>query len=193
METGMQNWVDFAAIKRSVALAPLLRHYQVKLRRSGHDQYRGCCPIHGGDSREAFHANLTKNVFHCFVCGAGGTVLDFVPAMARRSLQDAAWKLTSQTATLSQPARACTKPLVTKKIMPLSPLGFSLSGIASAHPYLAARSIDTATAEEFGIGFYSGPGIFSHRLVIPIHSERAELVAYCGRAVDGSQPRYRFP
>jgi DNA primase len=193
METAMQNWVDFAAIKRSIALAPLLRHYQVKLHRSGRDQYRGCCPIHGGDGREAFHANLAKNVFHCFACGAGGTVLDFVVAMDRCSLQEAAWKLTSQTATLNQPARACTKPLVTKKLMPLSPLGFSLSGIDSTHPYLAARSIDTATAEEFGIGFYSGPGIFSRRLVIPIHSERAELVAYCGRAVDGSQPRYRFP
>ena len=29
--------------------------------------------------------------------------------------------------------------------------------------------------------------------MIPIHNERGELVAYCGRAVDGSQPRYRFP
>src|ERR1051326_4890134 len=132
----MQNWVNFAEIKHSVPFAPLLREYHVELRRSRRDQYRGCCPIHGGQNRDAFHVNLTKNVFHCFVCGAGGTVLDFVAAMDRCSLQDAAWKLTSQTATLSQPARACTKPLVTKKIMPLSPLGFSLSGIASAHPYL---------------------------------------------------------
>lgn len=189
----MQNWVDFAAIKRSVALAPLLRHDQVKLRRSGLDQYRGCCPIHGGDGREAFHANLTQNVFHCFACGAGGTVLDFVAAMDRCSLQEAARKLTSQTAALSRPALAGAKPPVTKKSKPLSPLGFFLRGIDSAHRYLAARGIETATAEEFGIGFYSGPGIFSGRLVIPIHNERGELVAYCGRAVDGSQPRYRFP
>jgi len=189
----MQNWVDFAAIKRSVELGPLLRHYQVKLRRSGPDQYRGCCPIHGGDGREAFHANLRKNVFHCFACGAGGTVLDFVATMDRCSLQQAAWKLASQTAALRQPPLACAKPRVTKKSKPLAPLGFSLRGIDRAHPYLAARGIETATAHEFGIGFYSGPGIFHRRLVIPIHSERGELVAYCGRAVDGSQPRYRFP
>src|SRR5437762_11434132 len=107
----MQTWVDFAAIKRSVPLAPLLRRYQVKLRRSGHDQYRGCCPIHGGDGREAFHANLSKNVFHCFACGAGGTVLDFVAAMDGCSLREAAWKLTSETAALREPA----KQLVTKK------------------------------------------------------------------------------
>jgi DNA primase len=29
--------------------------------------------------------------------------------------------------------------------------------------------------------------------VIPIHNERGERVAYCGRALDGTQPRYRFP
>ena len=188
----MQNWVDFAAIKGSVELAPLLRRYQVKLRRSGRDQYRGCCPIHGGDSREAFHANLSQNVFHCFACGAGGTVLDFVAAMERCSLRDAALKLARQS-THSEPASACPKQLVTKKSKLLSPLGFTLRGVDSAHSYLAARGIETATAERFGIGLYGGPGIFGGRLVIPIHNQRGELVAYCGRAVDGTQPRYRFP
>jgi DNA primase len=189
----MQNWVDFAAIKGSVELAPLLRHYQVKLRRSGRDQYRGGCPIHGGDGREAFHANLSKNVFHCFACGAGGTVLDFVAAMDRCSVREAALKLVHQNTGPSQPVPACPKQLVTKKSKPLSPLGFTLRGVDSAHSYLATRGIETATAERFGIGFYGGPGIFGGRLVIPIHNQRGELVAYCGRAVDGTQPRYRFP
>jgi DNA primase len=189
----MQNWVDFAAIKRSIALAPWLRHYQVKLRRSGRDQYRGCCPIHGGDSREAFHANLTKNVFHCFACGAGGTVLDFVAAMDGCSLREAALKLARPSHELLAAAPAWRKQLVTKKSKPLSPLGFRLRGVDSTHGYLAIRGIEISTAEQFGIGFYAGPGILSGRLVIPIHNGHGELVAYCGRAVDGSQPRYRFP
>jgi DNA primase len=83
--------------------------------------------------------------------------------------------------------------LVTKKSKPPSPLGFALHGIDSTHPYLVARGIEIPTAQEFGIGFYGGAGIFSGRLVIPIHNERRELVAYCGRALDGAQPRYRFP
>ena len=41
----MINWLDFKSIKRTVTLESVLRHYQVKLRRSGTDQYRGCCPI----------------------------------------------------------------------------------------------------------------------------------------------------
>jgi DNA primase len=191
----MQTYVDFAAIKQSVPLASLLRRYQVKLRPSGRDQYRGCCPIHGGEGREAFHANLTKNVFHCFACGAGGTVLDFVAAMDRCSLREAALKLAcAMPEPLAMtPAPVCPKPLVTKKMKSSSPLGFTLHSVDTAHLYLASRGIEARTAVQFGVGFYRGSGIFAGRLVIPIHNERGELVAYCGRAVDGSQPRYRFP
>lgn len=191
----MQTWVDFAAIKQSVPLAPLLRRYQVKLRRSGRDQYRGCCPIHGGPGQDAFHANLTRNVFHCFSCGAGGSVLDFVAAMERCSLRDAALRLASETAALVPPVTPApaARQLVTRKSNVPAPLGFALRGVDSSHPYLASRGIQPATAEHFGIGWYGGPGIFSGRLVIPIHNRRGELIAYCGRAVDASHPRYRFP
>src|SRR5919205_4297787 len=114
----MQSWVDFAAIKQSVPLAPLLRRYQVKLCRSGRDQYRGYCPIHRGQSPDAFHANLAKNVFHCFSCGAHGTVLDFVAAMDRCSLRAAARKLAG---VMVEPivlttAPTCPNQLVTKKM-----------------------------------------------------------------------------
>src|SRR2546422_6305125 len=77
----MASWVDFAALKREVGLAPVLQQYDVQLRRSGRDQYRGRCPIHHGEGGDAFHANLSRNIFHCFSCGAGGTVLDFVAAI----------------------------------------------------------------------------------------------------------------
>ena len=31
------------------------------------------------------------------------------------------------------------------------------------------------------------------RIVIPIHNREGELVAYAGRSIDGSEPRYKFP
>src|ERR1051325_9302875 len=31
------------------------------------------------------------------------------------------------------------------------------------------------------------------RVVIPIHNQAGELVAYAGRAVDNSEPRYKLP
>ena len=78
----MSDWVDFSEIKSRVTIEQVLRSYRVDwLRGSGAQQYRGRCPIHPGQGREAFHANFGQNLFHCFACGAGGNVLDFVAAM----------------------------------------------------------------------------------------------------------------
>ena len=191
----MSNWVDFAVIKQNVALRVVLRRYQVPLRRSGRDQYRGICPIHRGQGRDAFHVNLSQNVFHCFACGAGGSVLDFVAAMEKCSLRQAAIRLQQESSVAAQNAAgsSCGKATVTEKMSPPAPLRFTLSGVDSTHPYLVGRGILLSTAAYFSVGYYRGPGLFSGRLVIPIHNAQGELVAYCGRALDGSTPRYRFP
>ncbi len=190
----MISELDFQSIKRSVTMESVLRHYRVDLRRSGTDQYRGCCPIHGGEGQDAFHVNLQRNIFHCFACNAGGTVLDFVAAMERCSVLEAARRLQTMTCS-SGPVRSTTnkKELVTKRKRVSSPLEFTLTGIDSSHPYLAERGILKKTAVEFGAGFYAGPGLMHGRLVIPIHNAAGELIAYCGRSVDGTQPRYRVP
>jgi DNA primase len=190
----MINRLDFKSIKRGTTMESVLRHYQVELRQSGKDQYRGGCPIHRGDGCAAFHVNLARNVFHCFACGAGGTVLDFVAAMEGCSLFDAAQRLQSMMS--PSPPLASTpkkKELVTERRNVSSPLNFKLTGIDCVHPYLAERGITEKTAVEFGVGFYAGPGLMHGRLVIPIHNADGELVAYCGRSVDQTQPRYRVP
>ena len=89
-----EGWVDFQAIKEAVRLEAVLQHYHWKnQRRRRRDQLEGCCPIHGGERQDAFQANLSKNVFHCFACDAKGNVLDFVAAMERCSIREAALKL----------------------------------------------------------------------------------------------------
>jgi DNA primase len=188
----MTNRLDFVAIKRGVSLESVLRQYRVQLRRYGRDQYRGCCPIHGGEGRDAFHVNLTRSIFHCFACGAGGTVLDFMAAMEGCTLREAAAKLQPLTPP-ANPASLNKNKLVTEKRAAPGPLGFALRDVDSTHPYLATRGIANQTAMDFGVGFYPGPGLLSGRLVIPIHNAQGELVAYCGRSLDGTQPRYRFP
>ena len=45
----------------------------------------------------------------------------------------------------------------------------------------------------FGVGFFPGKGSMHDRIVIPIHNREGELVAYAGRSIDGSEPRYKFP
>ena len=40
---------------------------------------------------------------------------------------------------------------------------------------------------------YQGAGFLAGRCVIPIRDEEGRLVAYAGRAVNGQEPKYRFP
>ena len=171
----------------------VLEHYRIgELKRSGKNHLRGRCPLHRGEGRETFHADTAEQVFHCFSCGAGGSVLDLVAAIERCDLRQAAEKLSSWRYSLAADCRAW-QPTVTKKINSLRPLGFRLRGVDPRHPYLRSRGIGEATAVEFGIGFYAGPGLMSSRLVIPIYDDAGQLVGYCGRSLDGSAPRYKFP
>lgn len=41
------------------------------------DRKRTPCPLHGGD-RDSFSVSASGRLFHCFVCGARGSVIDFV-------------------------------------------------------------------------------------------------------------------
>jgi DNA primase len=188
----MANWLDFKAIKRGVNLESVLRHYGIELRRSGPDQYRGRCPIHGGEGCDAFHANFARNIFHCFACGAGGTVLDLVAALEGCTLREAAEKLQPRVTPGNGVSLPQKERVTEKKRAPL-PLGFVLRGVDGAHPYLATRGIEPQTAAHFGVGFYAGPGLLRGRVVIPIHNAQGELVAYCGRSLDAAAPRYQFP
>ena len=196
----MATWVEFAAIKQAVALGSVLERYRIEgLRRSGKVQYRGRCPIHRGDGQDAFQVNLDKQVFHCFSCGAGGTVLDFVAAMEGCGLREAALKLISWFGVSAWDPKSAARPvrirqLVTKKERDVGsvPLSFVLRGVDPRHPYLKGRGIAEPTAAAFGVGFYAGPGLLHGRLVFPIHNEAGQLMGYGGRSVDGGQPRYKF-
>src|SRR6266568_7990410 len=38
-----------------------------------------------------------------------------------------------------------------------------------------------------------GPGLMHQRVVIPIHNECGQLLAYAGRSLDGAHPKYKMP
>src|ERR1044072_2333225 len=73
------------------------------------------------------------------------------------------------------------------------PLPFNLKDIDPTHPYLIGRRIPEKMAKEFGIGFFPGRGSMAGRVVIPIHDREGRLVAYAGRSIDDSEPKYKFP
>ena len=73
------------------------------------------------------------------------------------------------------------------------PLDFTLKSVDASHEYLQKRGIHQDVAELFGVGYFFGKGSMSNRVVIPIHNRAGELVAYAGRVVDDSEPKYNLP
>ncbi|HAK69171.1 MAG TPA: DNA primase [Treponema sp.] len=53
----------------------------VPLTQRGAD-FMGCCPFHN-EKTPSFHVSADKKVYHCFGCGAGGTVINFIMEMEK--------------------------------------------------------------------------------------------------------------
>jgi DNA primase len=146
-------------------------------------------------------------------------VLDLVAAMESCSVRDAAIKLQTwflvpaagQAAGQSrEPAGKEPKPETTVGKEPAGelvskgndanveseidqPLTLALRNIDHAHPYITERGITEEMARIFGVGVFPGKGTMHGRCVVPIHNATGELVAYAGRAIDGTEPKYKFP
>jgi DNA primase len=73
------------------------------------------------------------------------------------------------------------------------PLSFTLRNIDHQHSYVISLGLTEQTARYFGVGYYDGNGFLRGRVVIPIHNEHGELVAYSDRAIDEMEPKYRLP
>jgi DNA primase len=184
-----------------VSFEAVLRRYQIGGLQGGRGgRYRGRCPLHQGEGREAFHVDVKRKIFHCFSCGAGGDLLDFVALWEHGTVREAAVRLSDGLGGAAPGEEwERSEPRVTKrKVVFNPPLNFTLRGVDSAHAYLSARGIATRTATAFGVGFYPGPELMKGELmkgwvVIPIHDEGGRLVGYAGRSLEGSEPRYKFP
>jgi DNA primase len=144
----------------------------------------------------------------------GGNVLDFVAAMEQCSVRDAAIKLqlwflvpaagVSPGPVGKEPHAESSAGKEPERQLPAldngaeesesnKPLTFTLQNIDLTHAYLNERGLTAETAETFGVGFFAGKGSMHDRIVVPIHNSEGEIVAYAGRAIDGSEPRYKFP
>ncbi|MBN1930742.1 MAG: hypothetical protein JW786_03945 [Desulfobacterales bacterium] len=57
-----KGWIDFSAIKQNVLFLTILEHYGLvdTFKRQGF-KLVGPCPIHKGDSKSAFHIDLTPS------------------------------------------------------------------------------------------------------------------------------------
>lgn len=106
-------------IKAEVSLVRLVESSGVKLSRKGKDELAGCCPFHADDT-PSLSVSVSKNLFRCFGCDAGGGVIDWVMRAEGVSFRHAVELLRDGPAPTSTIPLAANpiKPTPTRKLAP---------------------------------------------------------------------------
>lgn len=186
--------LDFALIRRTARFDVVLSHYGLRVIGRG-DQRFISCPFHD-EKTPSCSVNYGRRIFHCFSCGAKGTIIDFVSKMERIPVREAAAKLAhwcGRTASGSSEAAPDPATSGTGGDTVLCNLMVEPLTLDPDHPYLAARGLSRTAIAEFGLGFCTH-GRMRGRVCIPIHDAAGHLVAYAGRwaadPVPKGVPRY---
>ncbi len=127
-------------------------------RRSGANQF-GLCPFHS-EKTPSFAVNPEKQIYHCFGCGKGGSVINFIMEIENLGYRDAVAFLARRAGmTLPQEqddaeSRRRTRMLALNK----DAARFFYEQLSTpagrrAKDYMARRRISAATAKNFGLGF----------------------------------------
>lgn len=210
---------DFKLIKEHVSLPDVLARYGIELRGVNGKTRTGNCPLpqHTSEDRSGFKVTLGDKGWgwscHSQSCIAarntkntrkgglkkGGDLIEFVQFMEQlSSLKQAGEVLESWFGPFGgdgvQAAAPKVAPVqVVEAPAGMKPLGFELAGLNPRHAYLKLRGFEEEECEYLGVGFFPGKGMMSGRVVFPIHDAEGNLVAYAGRSVDDTEPRWKLP
>ena len=129
---------------------------RVALKKSGRE-YKACCPFHS-EKTPSFWVSPDKQFYHCFGCGAHGTVVGFLMQYEKLGFLDAVEDL-AQRAGLELPreAQGAREPGGGDlyDLMNRTSRFFeqNLADTPRAREYLARRGIDAATGARFALGY----------------------------------------
>lgn len=83
--------IDFKYIRQHADIAKVLAHYGCELTKDGgkQGQFKAQCPFHD-DHKPSLKVNAERNIYHCFVCEAGGNIIDLVMHLEGLEVRSAA-------------------------------------------------------------------------------------------------------
>ena len=129
---------------------------RVPLKKAGRE-FKACCPFHNEKS-PSFWVSPDKQFYHCFGCGAHGTVIGFLMQYEKMEFFDAVADL-AQRASLEMPREALKSSDSVgpdlHSIMARVARFFeqNLADNARAQKYVQARGIDAKTSAKFALGY----------------------------------------
>jgi DNA primase len=145
-------------IKERTDIVGVIGEY-VNLKSSGQN-YKGLCPFHS-EKTPSFMVSPQKNIFHCFGCGVGGNVFNFLMKFKGISFPDSVKMLGERvgirvTASKSEKKFAAKQDVlyqINKKASRAYERALFSSHGRKAVEYLKKRSIDTDIIKSFKLGY----------------------------------------
>ncbi len=138
----------------------------IALRRAGGGNLKGLCPFHE-EKTPSFQVSPARGTFHCFGCGEGGDVFEFVMKTKQVTFVEAVQWLADRagislslveggTSTRTERGSRSRLIAITKATAEFYAAELSSDEAAPARAFLAQRGFDLAAAAHFGCGFAPG-------------------------------------
>ena len=137
---------DVNKLKSNVSLLRLAESQGHELKREGND-YVMCCPFHE-EKTASMKITPEKNLFHCFGCGAGGSVIDWVMKSQGVSFKHAVELLKSDTS-LAADSVVAKQSTVRKLSIPLSENADNQSALLDVVAFYHETLKQTVEAQDY--------------------------------------------
>jgi DNA primase len=140
------------ALKSSIDIVDVIGNY-IELKKAGAN-YKANCPFHG-EKTPSFVVSPSKQIFHCFGCGAGGDAIKFVMDYEKLSYPETIEKLASSFNFSLRYTQGDDSYNDIKRILETIEVWYvkSLEHSQKTKEYLASRGISQNSIEKFGIGY----------------------------------------
>jgi DNA primase len=149
------------------------------------DRLVGCCPIHRGDSPNAFVVTRSRGLWYCFTgCQAGGDVVELLRRLDRCSYGEVARQLLALAGTAPPDTAARPSPGPRR----FQPFTHALP-LDHASALLRHKGIRPDTARAFEAGTWAGGGFLRGCLAVRLHDPSGFPLGYAGRRLDPQEVR----
>lgn len=212
-------------LRTRLDIVDLISDY-IEIKRAGQN-YKGLCPFHS-EKTPSFMVSPDKQIFHCFGCGVGGNIVNFVMKYENLSFHESlkllakkaginlkAYKLSSDFEGLREKLieihKAASKVFVenlrrskvaytylkdrglTEETISIFSLGYALKDWHYLSNYLKDKRFSHSLILQSGLVSSGDKGIydtFRDRIIFPICDIQGDAIAFGGRVMDDSQPKY---
>ncbi len=212
-------------IKSKIDIVDFISGY-VQLKKSGQN-WKGLCPFHS-EKTPSFMVTRSKQIFHCFGCGAGGSVITFVEKYENLSFNESVKLLAKKAGITLTSMKADKKTLqkdekirnalhdaanyfmkrlhesgtamgyiqkrgISSASLDLFKIGYAPSGWQNLLKHLRSTGYTDQILNEAGLAVQGKIGLydmFRERIIFPITSMSGNVLAFGGRALGDSMPKY---